>query len=127
MIRSPLPAHIARRAVGLATLLCAALLGVAAIVATAAGASAPPPLVASRTIDMRGFKFRPDSLRLAVGDTVIWSNADDEPHSVTLDTATFDSGDIAPGSRFRWVFRQKGRLRYHCEVHPRMKGVLDIR
>ena len=76
---------------------------------------------------MKGFKFRPDSLRLAPGDTVIWSNGDDEPHSVTLDTATFDSGDIAPGGRFRWVFRQKGRLRYHCEVHPRMKGVLDIR
>lgn len=115
----PLPT---RRALGLA-----ALLAVAALASAPVGAVAPARRATTRVVDMKGFKFRPDSLRLAAGDTVIWSNGDDEPHSVTLDTATFDSGDIAPGSRFRWVFRQKGRLRYHCEVHPRMHGVLDIR
>ena len=76
---------------------------------------------------MKGFKYRPDSIRLAAGDTVIWSNGDDEPHTITMDTSTFDSGDIAPGSRFRWVFRHKGHYRYHCEVHEKMKGVLDVR
>ncbi len=76
---------------------------------------------------MRGKRYRPDSLTIAAGDTVVWSNADDEPHSVTMDTVEFDSGDISPGSKFRWTFRKKGRLRYHCEVHPRMKGTLIVR
>ncbi|MBI3789543.1 MAG: cupredoxin family copper-binding protein, partial [Gemmatimonadetes bacterium] len=78
-------------------------------------------------VDMKGRRYRPDSVVLAAGDTVLWTNSDDEPHSVTMDTTEFDSGDIAPGSRFRWTFRQKGRLRYHCEVHPRMKGTLIVR
>ena len=95
--------------------------------ATTARVGESPRRAVTRTVDMKGFRYRPDSIRLAAGDTVIWVNSDDEPHTITLDTATFDSGDIAPGSRFRWVFRQRGRLRYHCEVHPRMKGLLDVR
>ena len=76
---------------------------------------------------MKGFRFRPDSMRVTAGDTVVWLNSDDEPHTVTMDPNSFDSGDIAPGGRFRWVFRQKGRFRYHCEIHEKMKGVLYVR
>ena len=119
-------------------LLLAAVLLVVATVPLAAPSAAAPlrasrlaslarPHAANRAIEMKGFRFRPDSVRLMAGDTVVWSNSDDEPHTITMDTSTFDSGDIGPGSRFRWVFRQKGRFRYHCEVHPKMKGVLDVR
>ena len=99
------------------------------LVASLAGASASAAGARGRQhlIDIKGKRYRPDSVMIAAGDTVVWANDDDEPHSVSMDTSEFDSGDIAPGSRFRWVFRQKGRLRYHCEVHPRMKGTLIVR
>ena len=106
-----------------------AVLGAVVVAASLAGASASRAAAPGRQhlVDMKGKRYRPDSLVIAAGDTVVWSNADDEPHSVTMDTTEFDSGDIAPGAKFRWTFRQKGRLRYHCEVHPRMKGTLIVR
>lgn len=106
----------------------AALVAVVAA-ASLAGSSASRAAAPGRQhlIDMKGKRYRPDSLFITAGDTVVWNNADDEPHSVTMDTTEFDSGDINPGSKFRWTFRQKGRLRYHCEVHPRMKGTLIVR
>ncbi len=105
--------------------LLVAVLSVALVTGVTAGATTPRR--ALHTIQMKGFKYRPDSLRIGGGDTVLFVNADDEPHSISIDTIEFDSGDIAPGSKFRWVFRQKGRFRYHCEVHPKMKGLLIVR
>ena len=118
MIPSTRPLAPRRRAAALALLVMAA---------AAMSLAAAPRHAASRAVEIKGFKFHPDSIRLAAGDTVVWSNGDDEPHTITMDTSTFDSGDIAPGSRFRWVFRHKGRFRYHCEVHEKMHGVLDVR
>lgn len=103
----------------------AALVGAAALAGADTGHTASARRM--HTVQMRGFKYRPDSLRIGAGDTVIWVNADSEPHSISIDTTEFDSGDIAPGSKFRWVFRQPGRFRYHCEVHPKMKGLLLVR
>ncbi len=106
-----------------------AVLGAAVAIASLAGAGASRAAAPNRqhVVDMKGKRYRPDSLILAAGDTVLWTNSDGEPHSVTMDTSEFDSGDISPGAKFRWTFRQKGRLRYHCEVHPRMKGTLVVR
>jgi plastocyanin len=105
----------------------ARLLALAAGLAVAASLAGAAPRGRAHVVEMKGKKYRPDSLAIAAGDTVTWANLDDEPHSVTIDASEFDSGDIAPGQKFRWTFRQKGRLRYHCEVHPRMAGTLIVR
>ena len=99
------------------------LAGACAVGALAAAA----PHRTTRTVTMKGFRFRPDTVTISAGDTVLWVNADDEAHTVTMDTTELDSGDIAPGSRFRWIFRAKGRYRYHCEVHYKMHAVLVVR
>ena len=101
------------------------LLLAGACVTVALAAAAPSRTM--RTVTMKGFRFRPDTVTIAAGDTVLWVNGDDEAHTVTMDSTELDSGDIPPGSRFRWVFRTRGRYRYHCEVHFRMHAVLVVK
>lgn len=75
---------------------------------------------------MKGFAFQPPRLTVALGDTIVWTNADIVVHTVTADTLELDSGDIAGGKQYRMVASAKGTLSYHCELHPTMKGVLVV-
>ena len=72
-------------------------------------------------------KFIPERLELAVGDTVVWTNKDFLPHSVTASGARVESGDLAPGKTWRFTARQKGEMPYICRLHPVMKGVLLVK
>ena len=72
-------------------------------------------------------KFVPERLELAAGDTVVWTNKDFLPHSVTASQARVESGDLAPGKTFRFVARKKGEMAYICRLHPVMKGVLVVK
>ena len=63
---------------------------------------------------------------VTVGDTIAWANEDIVIHTVTGDTARWDSGDLANGKRYKVVASKKGTLTYHCELHPNMKGTLLV-
>jgi plastocyanin len=78
-------------------------------------------------VRIEGMKFVPERLEVAVGDTVVWSNKDFLPHSVTASAAHVESGDLAPNKSFRFVVRKKGEMPYICRLHPVMKGVLVVK
>ena len=59
--------------------------------------------------------FSPDSLMINVNSTLTWVNDDNTTHSVTSDR--FDSGDIPPGSMFKFTFDNTGSYYYHCKYH----------
>jgi hypothetical protein len=61
-----------------------------------------------------------------VGDTVLWRNGDVMNHTATSDGVGFDSGYLAPGSTFSFVFSKAGRYAYHCTIHKFMKGVVVV-
>ena len=84
---------------------------------------------AGKTHEVRieGMKFVPERLELAAGDTVVWTNKDFLPHSVTASQARVESGDLAPNKSFRLVARKKGELPYICRLHPVMKGLLVVK
>ncbi len=81
----------------------------------------------THTVRIEGMKFVPERLEVAAGDTVIWTNKDFLPHSVTAADAHVESGDLAPGKSWRFVARKKGEMPYICRLHPVMKGVLVIK
>lgn len=81
----------------------------------------------TRTVAIRGFAFAPLKLTADIGDTIAWTNEDVVLHTITADTARWDSGDLATGKRYRVVASSRGTLAYHCEFHPSMKGTLIIR
>jgi plastocyanin len=78
-------------------------------------------------VTIEGMKFVPERLEVAAGDTVVWTNKDFLPHSVTASGAKVESGDLAPGKTFRFVARKKGEMSYICRLHPVMKGVVVVK
>jgi plastocyanin len=90
-----------------------------------AGAAAAAPAVHTVTID--GFEFRPASITVNRGDTIVWRNADPVPHTATAKDAALDSGDIGAGQAFRFTATKPGRFDYVCALHSTMKGTLIVR
>ena len=81
----------------------------------------------THTVTIEGMKFAPERIEVAPGDTVVWTNKDFLPHSVTASGAKVESGDLAPGKTFRFVARKQGEMPYICRLHPVMKGVLVVK
>ena len=98
----------------------------ALLVTLVAGAGSPvkPRL---RAVAIKGFAYAPKKATAALGDTLVWTNADFVPHSVTSDGAIFDSPDLEPKARYTWVATKKGTFPYHCELHPNMVGSLVVK
>lgn len=88
------------------------------------GAEASPRM---HLVAIKGFAFTPVKTTVALGDTISWANEDIVIHTITADTARWDSGDLTTGKRFRMVAAKRGTLAYHCELHPNMKGTLVVR
>ena len=102
----------------------------AALVLICIAASFAPGVQAAGTthaVRIEGMKFIPERLEVAAGDTVVWTNKDFLPHSVTASEARVESGDLAPNKTWRFVARKKGEMHYICRLHPVMKGVLVVR
>lgn len=74
-----------------------------------------------------GFSFQPRSLIVAAGATVIWTNNDSAPHTVTAYDGSFDSGIIVPGATFKHTFSSPGNVSYYCTLHPSMYGIVVTR
>ncbi len=73
--------------------------------------------------------YNPDSVTVAPGTTVTWTNADSVSHTVTSgnpsdnQTGTiFDSSLIKPASTYSFTFKNPGTYNYFCQVHPWMTG-----
>ena len=76
-------------------------------------------------VRMAGFSFNPQTITVSRGTTVVWTNEDVETHTVTS-TGNFDSGEVAPGATFSYVFDQNGTFNYFCIPHPFMVGTVIV-
>jgi plastocyanin len=80
-------------------------------------------------------RFDPDTVTIAAGDTVKWTNTGFVTHSVTFDpsmaakaadvvlpagVAPFDSGNIEEDGTFSHTFTVKGNYKYICKFHEAM-------
>jgi plastocyanin len=71
-------------------------------------------------------RFEPQTVRVRVGQAVVWRNVSDSPHTVTREGGGFDSGAIAEGGSFRWPAKNAGTVTYRCTIHPRMPAATII-
>jgi plastocyanin len=101
----------------LRTILAAALLLGAA--AHAAGKT--------HEVRIEGMKFLPERLEVAAGDTIVWTNQDIVPHTVTAARKKIESGELQTGKSFKLVAEKPGEIDYACRFHPVMKGVLVVK
>jgi plastocyanin len=77
-------------------------------------------------VSIQDLAYTPDPVPISVGVTVRWTNNDDVEHTVTSDTAVFDSGGLDPGESFEYRFDVPGTYPYHCEIHPSMQGTVIV-
>ena len=81
---------------------------------------------------MTNFVFTPKSAPMLFGSTVHWTNdTSTTSHTSTSDTplSLWDSGTIAPGGSFDFVFTAGGQYKYHCSFHQSlgMVGTVSVR
>src|SRR5258708_5044994 len=70
--------------------------------------------------------YSPDSLIVAVGSTVTWTNTDRIAHTSTSDGHAFHSGTVQPGGHYSFTFQSAGTFTYHCSIHPGMVGAVTV-
>jgi plastocyanin len=79
-------------------------------------------------VDIQKMAFEPDSVTIAPGDSVHWTNRMGMAHTVDPDNGEFPgSGPISPnGGTFSHTFANAGTVPYHCEIHPFMTGTIVV-
>ena len=97
------------------------LLVLAALLAAPAVARSQPPAV---TIDNDAFS--PHTLTVKAGQSVTFTNDDDEAHTVTASDGSFDSKGLDTHGVWRHVFARTGTYAYFCELHPFMRGTIVV-
>jgi plastocyanin len=78
------------------------------------------------SVTIEDFDFDPPDVAIQPGDTVMWVNRGNTPHTVTSDDGQFDSEVLNPGESFMFTFPEAGTFSYHCEIHPFMTGSVTV-
>lgn len=107
------------------------LLAVPALLATpligARAATSPVRPHATVQVAIQNFAFSPRTLTVAPGTTVVWTQKDSAPHTVTSDTGAWAaSADLQAGQTFSHTFTTAGTFAYHCAVHPNMTATIVV-
>jgi plastocyanin len=105
-------------AITLQLIIAAVMFGAAGT--KARGEAAPNSPTADVKID--NFSFGPQTLTVAVGTTVTWTNRDDIPHTIVSTDGVFKSKVRDTDEKFSYTFTKAGEYNYFCSVHPKMVG-----
>ncbi|HEX3457581.1 MAG TPA: cupredoxin family copper-binding protein [Candidatus Baltobacteraceae bacterium] len=89
--------------------------------------AAPAYASAPATVEISNDAFHPAQLTIAAGQTVTFTNRDDDAHTVTSNTGAFDSKGIDTGQIWRYTFTKPGSYAYFCALHPFMKATIVVK
>jgi plastocyanin len=80
------------------------------------------------TVSIQNFAFSPADITVKKGTTVTWTNNDSTTHTVTASSGETgpNSGNLAPGGKYSFMFATAGTFHYHCSIHPEMLGTVTV-
>jgi len=84
------------------------------------------PVQGAWSVSIQDYFFDPADAAVEPGSTITWTNNGDEPHTVTADDGSFDSGVLNPGDSFTLAFEGQGTVTYYCAIHPEMVGSVTV-
>lgn len=86
-------------------------------------------MAAGAEVSIENFAFNPQTIEIAVGDTVTWTNNDSAQHTATQSPSGsgFQSGPLATGATFSQTFDTAGSYDYFCEFHSGMTGTIVVK
>lgn len=79
----------------------------------------------SAAVTIADFMFDQAAVTVGVGESVTWTNSDDQPHTAT-GVGVFDTGAIAPTQSVTVAFPTAGTFAYVCSFHPFMTGSVVV-
>ncbi|HVW52288.1 MAG TPA: cupredoxin family copper-binding protein [Trinickia sp.] len=101
--------------------------GVAAINDTGNAATSAKGAPSYR-IDIHNFAFAPKELTVPAGARIVWTNLDDEPHTIVSAAGAFKpSQALDTNDSFATVLDKPGTYAYFCGIHPMMVGKIVVR
>ena len=78
--------------------------------------------------------YNPNPININAGDSVAWTNNDNDIHTVTSGSdegpsigKEFDSGTLGEGQSFTHKFENPGTYEYFCSIHPSMVGEVIVK
>ena len=84
-------------------------------------------LSSSASVAIQNFAFSPQTVHIAVGGTVTWTNQDSAAHTIVSDTGSdIGSPSLATGQQYSHTFAAAGPYAYHCGIHPSMTGTVIV-
>ena len=108
-----------------------AVLGLAVLTSSAAGPSAAAvqeaPKSRTHAVTIDASAFQQPLVTVNAGDTIVWTNRDLFPHTVTALKGSFDSKDIPAGKSWKYTPKVKGTFDYRCDYHTTMTGVIKVK
>lgn len=78
----------------------------------------------TQQVSISNFHFTPQTMTVAVGDTVTWTNDDSTSHIVSIDGV--ESPELFKGDSWSHTFTAAGAFDYVCTIHPSMKGTITV-
>jgi len=92
----------------------------------AAAIAASPARADEVQMKIDNFTFAPQQITVKAGTTVVWTNGDDIPHTVTSKTGIFKSKALDTDDKFSFTFATPGKYDYFCALHPHMTGTIVV-
>jgi plastocyanin len=78
-------------------------------------------------IGIDNFKFGPNVLTIDKGTEVTWTNHDDIPHSIVLNSLGVHSKAMDTDGTFTFKFDKTGTFFYVCGLHPFMQAKVVVK
>lgn len=91
---------------------------------TSAGTPAPVINKVVHNVSIVGFAFVPSSITVRKGDTIVWTNKDSAPHTVT--GGDLKSASLGQNQTYSFAYDRTGTFNYYCSLHPNMKGTVTV-
>ena len=88
---------------------------------------APSAIAADVHVEISKFAFTPTEITVKPGTTVVWTNRDQTPHTISAGDGGFRSSGMDTGDTYTHTFTREGDASYFCTVHPFMTGIVHVR
>jgi photosystem II stability/assembly factor-like uncharacterized protein len=83
-------------------------------------------LCETHDVSIINMTFSPNSIQIAIGDTVRWTNLDSTPHTATATSGEWNSGNMNLNDEYSHVFLIEEVHPYYCIYHSNMTGSVTV-
>ncbi len=77
-------------------------------------------------VEIRNFKFIPDTLEVRPGDRIRWTNRDRAPHNATANDKSWRTRNLRLNKKADVIVTADMVPEYFCSIHPQMRAKLVI-